>query len=267
MELVHVLQQIPLKAGHYFNHTDSGRVVLNETAARMLGWDNAEDAVGRQLRIAGDPTVFSVKGVTADFYIGSMQQKMQPVIYLNVGAVPIYRFLSFKLQPGNTQETIQALGNKWAQLLPGSSFEYSFMDESLQRIYANEIRMKKAAYTATALCLLIVLLGVLGLVAMNVQKRIKEIGIRKVLGASVPGIIMLFVKEFLLIITVTALVACPLAWFIMKQWLNNYAARVSITPDPFIISMMALGSVTLLLIVLYTARTALINPAKSLKAD
>ncbi|NML19547.1 FtsX-like permease family protein [Pseudoflavitalea sp. G-6-1-2] len=259
--------QIPVKAGQYFNSADSGKVVLNETAAKMLGWKNAEEAIGQQLRMAGDPTVFSVKGVTADFYIGSMQQKMQPVVYLNVDAVPIYRFFSLKLQPGNTKETIRSIENKWAELLPGSSFEFSFMDEALQRIYANEIRMKKAAYTATALCLLIVLLGVLGLVAMNVQKRIREIGIRKVLGASVPGIIMLFVKEFLLIITITALVACPLAWFIMNQWLNNYAARVSITLNPFIVSMMALGGVTLLLIVLYTARTALMNPAKSLKAE
>ena len=151
--------------------------------------------------------------------------------------------------------------------MPGVPFEYSFMDESLAKLYKSEIQLKKASYTATVLALIIVLLGVLGLISLSVQKRTKEIGIRKVLGSSVYGIISLFLKEFLLVILIAAVVACPLAYIIMNKWLQAYAYRVNITLQPFLISICILGLVTALLICIQTVKSALANPIKCLRMN
>ena len=261
--------QIPIQAGSFFsnNNTDSGQVILNAKATEALGWKQAEDAIGQQLRVPGDPTIFTVKGITADFHFGSMQQEIAPIIFMNVGFVPTYRYLSFKLKPGNVSTAITAVERKWAAVLPGSSFEYKFMDDTLKNLYKTEIQLRQAAKTATVLSLIIVLLGIIGLVSLSIQKRTKEIGIRKVLGSSVGAIITLFVREFLVIIFIGGLIACPVAWFIMRGWLDDYAYRIAITAQPFLISIAGLTLITTLLIVMQTLKSALTNPVKGLRTE
>jgi ABC-type antimicrobial peptide transport system permease subunit len=175
--------------------------------------------------------------------------------------------LSFKVKPGNIPATIEAIQKKWAHLLPGSSFEYTFMDDTLKKLYAGEIQLKKAVYTSTVLAFIIVILGVLGLISLSVQKRTKEVGIRKVLGASIPSIIALFMKEFLWVILIACLIACPIAWYIMTNWLNDYAYRITLTAKPFVIAISGLALVTVLLIVLQTIKTGIANPIKSLRTE
>jgi len=262
--------QIPLKAGSFFNsqaEADSLKVVLNEKAVQALGWKTADDAIGKELKIPGSNNVFVIKGVTGDFHFGSMQGKIPPILFFKVRYTNTYRYLSFKIKPGNTSNTIAALEKKWATLLPGSSFEYTFMDDALKILYKTEIQFKKASYTAMVLSLVIVLLGVVGMVSLSIQKRTKEIGIRKVLGSSVRGIIFLFMKDFLLVILIGGIIACPLAYMIMKAWLNDYAYRIPITPQPFILSIIVLGLITALLISLQTSRMANANPTKSLRTE
>jgi len=261
--------KIPLKAGAFFdgNKQDSGKVILNETAARTLGWQHPADAIGQQVRTAGDETVFIVKGVTNDFHFGSMQQKVAPIVVYNVQFANAYRYLSFKLKPGNISATINLLQQKWTALMPGAPFEYNFMDDTLAKLYKSEMQLQKASYTATLLALLIVLLGVLGLVSLSIQKRTKEIGIRKVLGSSVAAIVSLFIKEFLWIIIIGALVACPLAYLLMHSWLQGYAYRIDITAMPFIVAVVMLGGITALLICLQTIKAAVANPVKSLRTE
>jgi putative ABC transport system permease protein len=225
------------------------------------------DAIGRQVRIPGDPTVFTIKGVTADFHFGSMQQQIAPLIFFNVHFAPSYRYLSFKLKPGNLGRTIEAIQKKWAVLLPGSSFEYNFMDDTLKKMYALELQMKKAAETATLLALVIVLLGILGLLSISIQKRTKEIGVRKVLGASAANIITLFLKEFLPVLLIGILVSMPVAWVLMQQWLNNYAYRIPLTAHPFLIATLLLAVFTVLIISIQTGKAALDNPVKSLRTE
>jgi len=260
---------IPLKTGSFFDNRglDSGKVVLNEKAIAALGYNNSNEAIGQQVRIPGVPIVFTIKGVVNDFHFGSMQQAIQPMIFFNVRTSVVHRFLSFKLKPGNISAGIEAIQKKWATLLPGSSFEYSFMDDTLKKLYKTEIQLKKAAYTATGLSLVIVLMGVLGLVSLSIQKRMKEIGIRKVLGSSVSGIIALFMKEFLWVILIAGLIACPVAWFIMHGWLSNYAYRISLTTKPFIISVAGLAFITALLITIQTIKAGTDNPVKSLRTE
>jgi putative ABC transport system permease protein len=263
------LYQIPMRAGSFFEGRamDSGKIVLNEAAAGALGWKNISGAIGKQVRITGDPTVFTIKGVTNNFHFGSMQQKMAPIAFFNVQFAPIYRYMSFKLKPGNIQAGIDAVQKKWSSLLPGAPFEYKFMDDTLANLYKSEIQLKKASYTATVLALIIVLLGVIGLISLSIQKRTKEIGIRKVLGSSVVAIITLFIKEFLLVIIIGGAIACPLAYVIMHSWLQGYAYRINITAAPFIISIVCLGLITALLICLQTIKAAIANPVKSLRSE
>jgi ABC-type antimicrobial peptide transport system permease subunit len=261
--------KIPMRTGSFFegHAMDSGKIIINEAAANALRWKNVSDAIGKQIRIPGDPTVFTIKGVTGNFHFGSMQQKVAPIAFFNVQFAPIYRYMSFKLKPGNIKASIDAVQKKWSSLLPGAPFEYKFMDDTLANLYKSEIQLKKASYTATALALVIVLLGVLGLVSLSIQKRTKEIGIRKVLGSSVLGIVSLFIKEFLLTILIGGLVAAPLAYMIIHSWLQNYAYRINITPGPFIISIFVLGLITALIICLQTIKTALANPVDSLRSE
>ncbi len=261
--------QIPLRAGGFLgnNITDSGKVVLNEKAVEVLGWKDASEAIGQQIRIPGDPTIFTVKGVTADFHFSSMQQKIAPFIFFNVKFTSTYRYLSFKIKPGEVFNTIAAIEKKWASLLPGSAFEYNFMDDTLKQLYKTEMQLKKASYTATGLSMVIVLLGVLGLVSLSIQKRTKEIGVRKVLGASVPSIISLFMKEFVWIILIAGIIACPIAWFIMQGWLGDYAYRIRLTARPFITAIAGLALITIVVIVFQTIKAGIANPVKSLRTE
>lgn len=261
--------QVPMLTGSFFdkNGLDSGKMVINETAITTLGFRNAEEAIGKQYRVPGDPTLFTIKGVVRNFHFGSMQKAIPPIVFFNVRYSPLFRYLSFKLKPGNVNASIAAIQKKWSQVLPGTSFEYTFMDDTLQKLYASEVQLKKAAYTSTVLALIIVLLGILGLVSLSIQKKAKEIGIRKVLGASVTSIISLFMKEFVWIMLIAGVIACPLAWMIMQGWLNDYAYRISITATPFVVSVAALATITILLITLQTVKAGLENPVKSLRME
>lgn len=263
------LYQIPLIAGSPFegHRLDSLKVILNETAIKALGWKNVNDAIGQQVRIPGNSQIYTISGVTNDFHFSSMQTKVAPIIMFNLQFDFIYRYLSFKLTPGNIPESIRALQKKWNMLLPGTPFEYKFMDETLATMYQSEIKLKKASYTATVLALIIVLLGVLGLVSLSIQKRTKEIGIRKVLGSSVIAIITLLIKEFVWIILTSGIVACPLAYIIMNKWLQGYAYRIDISMQPFLISVFILGFITALLISIQTIKAALANPVDSLRSE
>jgi ABC-type antimicrobial peptide transport system permease subunit len=263
------LYQIPLVAGNRFmgGMADSANVLMNETAIKALGFKNAGSAAGRQVRFLGDPTIYTISGITKDFHFGSMQHKVAPIIMFNVQLAGIYRFMSFRINPGNITAGINDIQKKWAELMPGAPFEYKFMDDTLANLYKSEIQLKKAAYAATILALIIVLLGIIGLVSLSIQKRTKEIGIRKVLGSSVAGIMLLFIKDFLLVILIGGLVACPLAYIIMQHWLQGYAYRVDITAQPFVISISSLGLITALLICIQTTKAAITNPVKSLRTE
>jgi len=262
---------IPLEAGVFFRHPnemyDSTRVVLNETAAKALGWKDPQDAIGKQVRIGKYDNLFTIYGVTKDFHFGSMQDMIPPFIFMHVKYLKEYRYFSFKLRPGNISSTIETLQRKWQALLPGSAFEYAFMDETLQKMYQTEIQLKKAATAATVLTLLIVLLGVFGLVSLSVYKKMKEVGIRKVLGASVASIVLLFLKEFLVVISIAFLIALPLGYYIMNEWLHNYAYRIGMSPQPFVLSLFIITLMTAALVSFQTLKMALTTSVKTLRSE
>lgn len=262
---------ITLKAGVFFSQagafTDSSAIVINETEAKALGWNHAEDAVGQRVKLTGSNQIYTIAGVTNDFHFGSMQESVPPITFMHISNSLIFRYFSVKLKPGDIGTSLSALQKKWALLMPGAPFEYKFMDETLRHLYKTEIQLRQAAYTAFLLALIIVLLGVLGLVAMSIQRRTKEIGIRKVLGSSVANIIILFIREFLFVILIAGLIAFPIAYVIMQNWLNAYVYRINITTLPFILSILLLGFISALLIGLQTMKVALSNPVKSLRTE
>lgn len=261
--------RIALLAGAYFDSRglDSGKVVLNERAALALGFERPETAVGQPLRVSGSPEIFTVKGVVKDFHFGSMQAQIQPMVLYSVYGNPVFRYLSFKIRPEHVGESMAALQRKWSELLPGSAFEYTFMDDVLAKLYTRELQLKKAAYMATALALLIALLGVLGLVSLSLRRRLKEIGVRKVLGASGAGIVGLFLKEFMLVLLLAGLLVCPLAWYLLDKWLNAYAYRIALTPAVFAAALAGMALLTALLIGLQSARAASSNPVDTLRSE
>lgn len=264
---------IPLAAGVFFNAPDqpatqdSTRVVLNEKAARALGWQRPLDAVGRQIRLGGSAEPFIVSGVVRNFHFDAMNAPVKPQLVLHQSINPYYRYFAFKIRPGNIGASVQALQKKWAELMPGAPFEYQFMDQTLQHMYAVELRLRKAASTATVLAFVIVLLGVLGLVASSVRRRNKEIAIRKVIGASAGRIIRLFLKEYVPALLVAGLVATPLAYWIMNTWLDDYATKIDITPLPFIGAIAVLALIMIVLIAAQTLGTALRNPVRALRSE
>ena len=261
--------QIPLLAGKFFKseETNPNLVVINEKALYSYGFKNAEDAIGQQLHIIDDENSLTVIGVISDFHFESMQQQIKPQVFFSVNTNLHYRYLSFKLKPGNINESLMAVQQKWNSLMPDSSFEYQFMDDTLANLYKNELQFKKATYTASILSLIIALLGIFGMVSLSINKRVKEVGIRKVLGASVANISFLFIKEFLVVLGLAILIACPLAYLLMTQWLSGYAYQISIGWNPFLIGILLIGSITVLLILFQTLKTAIANPVKSLKTE
>ena len=261
--------QIRLTAGRFFDSIgqDSLNVVLNEKAVRAMGYKKPADAIGRQVRAMGDPRLFTVVGITQDFHFNSMQQAIQPMLFFSVKGAPIYRYLSFKIHPGNVSRSIDAIQKRWATLLPGNPFAYTFMDDTLRKLYQTELQLEKAAYVSTALSLIIVLLGVFGLVSLSVARRAKEVGIRKVLGASVPGIVGLFLKEYAWILLIANAISWPIAYWFMTNWLAEYAYHTPLTWSPFVLVGAGLAVVTALVVSLQTIKAALMNPVKSLRSE
>jgi putative ABC transport system permease protein len=261
--------QIPLLAGRFLEagETNPNTVVINEKALHTYGFKNAEDAIGQQLNVVGETQLLTVQGVVGNFHFESMQQHIKPQLFFSVNSNTNYRFLSFKLKPGDVNKSITEIQQVWKSLMPSSSFEYKFMDDTLANLYESEIQFKKATYTSALLSLILALLGIFGMVSLSIHKRVKEVGIRKVLGASASRISFLFIKEFIFILGLSIVVACPLAYLLMDSWLSNYAYRITIGFNPFLIGILLIGGITVLLILFQTIRVAITNPIKSLRTE
>ncbi len=263
--------QIPMAAGQYF-HADRGtfqaaRLVLNESAIKALGFKNAQEAIGQQVRMHNAPNIFTIVGATKDFHFESMHKAIGPTAFMQVRDNPFYRYLSFRLIPTNLGEAMKNIEKKWRELLPDAPFEYTFMDDTLQKMYQSEVQLQQAAEVATTLAIIIVLLGILGMVSLNIVRRTKEVGIRKVLGASGISIVFLFLKEFLIVVALAIVIAFPLAVISMNSWLQNYAYRIEISWITFVFVGLAFIGMVALLVGFQTLKAARLNPVKSLKIE
>jgi len=245
----------------------SGKVVLNEKAVAALGLNSP---IGKTIKLGGpDGFGLTVTGVVKDFHYESMQHAIQPLLlaYLNEPFSRSYRYLSVKLSTSNIVRAVNDIQGKWKSLFPDAGFEYSFMDSKIQSLYKSELQLKKATDVATMLNLIIVFLGIFGVVAFTLVKRSKEIAVRKVLGADVRNIILLFIKEYAWLIVIANAIGCPIAYFAMNSWLQNYAYRMHLTPVPYLVAcaLVFLGAFGLIAVQCFNVANS--NPVKSLRTE
>ncbi|MFC6103524.1 ABC transporter permease [Olivibacter domesticus] len=262
--------KIPMLAGKFLDdkiNQDLAKVVISEKASQLLGFKNPNDALNQQVYLKPNDFPATIVGVTKDFYAASMRDAQTPVIWTNIKADNLFRYFSIRLNAGNLGQHLASIEKEWKKLLPNTPFEYQFMDESIDALYKTELQLKNAAYTATILSSLIVFLGIVGLVSLNVQKRRKEIGVRKVLGSTVNGIISLFMKDLLITFIVAIVIACPLVYLFISKWLQSYSIQITLTPLFFILPILLLASVAAAIIGLQTVKAAKSNPVDSLRDE
>jgi len=261
--------QMEMVKGRNFSEqfgTDSTGMIINETAAQAYGI--ADNPLNKNISFPfyGSPTLFHVIGVVKDFNFASLRDNVTPLaMVINRKEAP--DGLIVKMQSNNLPALIAQLKAKWAALLPGQPFAYSFMDADFDAIYRAEQRMGKISILFSTLAIVIACLGLFGLSAFAVERRSREISIRKVFGASVASILSLLSYDFLRLIVIAVLIALPIAWLALSAWLDNFAYRTALSPWVF-----ALGATLVLLIALATTlfqtlKAAVSNPVDSLRTE
>jgi len=242
------------------------QIVLNESAVKALGL-TVSSAINRQIKVPSSGAILTVAGVIKDFNYSSLQNQVEPLAFFHVKDATAYRYLSLKLSTSNIVMTVAQIRDKWKELSPGTPFEYTFMDEKFQSLYRSELQLRKAANIATILNLIIVFLGIFGVVAFTLTKRTKEIAVRKVLGADVKNIIMLFIRDYAVLILLANLIAWPLTYVITNKWLQGYAYRINqdIVPYLFVCLFIFLTAFSMITIQCFKAGAA--NPVKSLRTE
>ena len=237
--------------------------IVNEAAVKSFGWDRP---VGKKIIWAGDKNKKGyVIGVVKDFHYASFHEEIAPLILHMSAGVPSY--LSIRLQGKNLSRTMSFLEDKWKEFYPGHPFDYFFLDENFNSLYKSEEKMGSLFRIFTALGLIISCLGLYGLSSFLMEQRTKEIGIRKVLGASVIRILFMVSGEFVRWVVLANVVAWPIIYFAMKQWLENFAYRISIPILAFLLSAVIVLIIALLTIAYQSIKAAWANPADSLRYE
>jgi putative ABC transport system permease protein len=259
---------LKIKEGSFFNNyrtseEANGEIILNEAAVKAMGWQSALN------KTVSTPqgSAFRVTGVVGDFHFLSLQENVGPLAFVHVRANKAYRYLSVKIQSADMAKAVAAIKNKWTELSPGSPFDYSFMDDKFANLYRPELQLRKAANMATVLNLLIVFMGVFGIVAFTLARRVKEIAVRKVLGADVKNILFLFFRDYGILMVIASIIAWPLVYLATDRWLQNYANRVHQDVVPYLVVTGTLFLTAFIFIALQCYKAAAGNPVKSLRAE
>jgi putative ABC transport system permease protein len=236
--------------------------ILNESAVKALGWQPAE-AIGKKMFL-GEQRPGEVKAVVKDFHFASLHNPIEPLVLFpgGWGGTAIV-----KVSGKNLSQTISFIATKWKQIAPHRPFEYRFMDEDFDKLYSSEMRTAKVFNIFSAIAILLACLGLFGLSAYSARQRIKEIGIRKTLGASAGNITLLLSNSFIKLVLVAFFVACPIAWFVMNKWLQDFAYRININWWVFVIAGIAAILIALITVSFHAIKAALANPVKSLRTE
>jgi putative ABC transport system permease protein len=246
--------------------TDSSGIIINEATAKLLGF---ADPLNKILYYLTDiktkkVTTYHVIGVVKDFNYNSLRQTVTPLALL-LGSQTSK--IALKINTANIKGLISQIENKWKTIVPGQPFSYSFMDEQFSNIYKAEQRISQISVSFAVLAILIACLGLFGLVTYAAEQRIKEIGIRKVLGASVVNLVGMLSKDFLNLVIISALIAFPIAWWAMNRWLQDFAYRITISWWVFAIAGIAAAVIALVTVSFQAIKAALANPVKSLRTE
>ncbi|MGZ3871763.1 MAG: ABC transporter permease [Mucilaginibacter sp.] len=257
-----------LAAGRNFSKafsTDTNNFIINEEAVREFGWKSAQNALGKDMQY-GD-TKGKVIGVVKDFHFESLHQKIVPLVMTLPANNERYRRISIKIEGNHTKETIAIVEQAWHKYLPETPFDFTFLDERFAQLYNSEQQQGSLFTIFSCIAIFIACLGLFGLSAFTITQRVKEIGVRKVLGASVSQIVTELSKDFLKLVLVASVIALPVAWFSMNKWLLDFAFRINISWW-----VLAMAGIIALIIAFVTIsfqsiKAALANPVESLRSE
>ncbi|RYZ56924.1 MAG: FtsX-like permease family protein, partial [Chitinophagaceae bacterium] len=246
--------------------TDSSGILLNEAAARLLPFP---DPIGKTVYYVDDfqakkTKPYRVLGILKDFNFNSLREQVSPMALFFQEERGKF---AVRFQTEAVTSVLAQIEGIWKKMAPGQPFSYSFMDEDFNRIYHGEERVGKIALSFSVLAILIACMGLLGLVTYAAEQRTKEIGIRKVLGASVTNIVNMLSKDFVKLVIIAIFLAFPLAWWAMNKWLQDFAYRISIDWKVFLLAGLAAIFIALFTVAVQAVKAALANPVKNLRTE
>lgn len=262
--------KIPLLAGRNFLPTDSNPIgnkvknaILNESAAKLLGFKNAAEAAGQ--KFVFNNKEWDIVGVVSDFHQQSLKHNIEPIVF-----APFYTlsgFISVKIDASNPAQSIAMVHKKYDEFFPGNNFNYFFMNQRFDEQYKDDRIFGQISSFFSLLAVLIASLGIFGLSSYTIAQRTKEIGVRKVLGATVSGIVTLLSKDFLKLVLFAVVIGAPIAWYGVEFWLSDFAYRIDIEWWMFAIAAVLSITIAFASVSLQSIRAALMNPVKSLKSE
>jgi putative ABC transport system permease protein len=256
--------RIDLVAGHGLADSDTiNGLIVNERLAKIAGFDNVDEIVGKEIDLWGKH--LPVKGVVKDFNTTSLEKPIEPVVlFTNIND---FQKLSIKLRLADTEETLMAIRAKWQQTYPEYIFSYNFLDEQINNLYRGERKMSMLLNIFSFIAVAIGCLGLFGLVTFMANRKTKEIGLRKVLGASVQSIMLLFSKEFVKLLLIAFALAAPAAGFLMHTVLQEFAYRIPLGPAVFLTGLCATFLIAFLTVGYRSFRSASANPVNALRSE
>ncbi|HEY6978642.1 MAG TPA: ABC transporter permease [Chitinophagaceae bacterium] len=262
--------QIKVLKGRNFSKefSDSASVILNEAAAQQIGW---KEPLGQYIQYpGGDNQRFRVIGIVKDFNIESLRNTVVPFALFHVSSKTYdigKMYISARVKPGKINAAVNKLQRQWKSFAPDTPFEYNFLDEEFGALYSSEQRMSVVFTLFTALSIFVACLGLFGLAAYTAERRRKEIGIRKVLGASVQSVVAILSTEFVKMVLIASLIAFPVGWWAMNKWLEDFAYRISIEWWVFVVAGAVAMFIALATVSFQAVKAAIANPVKSLRTE
>ena len=249
-------------SGAMSRDSEALNIVINETAQRVLGWNTPEEAIGQEV-LFGRGWTGTVIGVVRDFHFRSMHLKIEPLVLFLGGGL----HLAVRLHPGDPGRALDYIENQWLRMFPDFPFAYTFLDENIERLYRSEVRIGYVFGVFALVAVFLVCLGLFALVSFTMERRTREIGVRKALGASVQQVLALLSGEFVGLVLIANVLAWPAAWLTMQRWLESFAYRTEIGWEIFFLSGVTALLITLVTIGYRVVRTALANPADVLRNE
>ncbi len=255
---------LKMLAGRVYDKSDTIKeIVINETLLKMLGEKSAENAVGKDIRIGRNWS--KISGVVKDFKTNSLRKNIKPLLMAERSE--FYSLTSIKLKSSNIKKTEAAINSAWSRFFPEYAYSSTFMDDNIAKFYEQETQLELLYKIFAGLAIFISCLGLYGLVSFMAVQKTKEIGVRKVLGASVANIVFLFSKEFTILVALAFVIAAPIAYFMMHAWLSDFAYRIKIGTGFFAVAITSSILIAWLTVGYKSIKAAMANPVKSLRSE
>jgi putative ABC transport system permease protein len=252
--------------GRNFNpdrESDRKGMLINEEASKMFGFEGVDEALGKIIFVGSRS--FEIIGVIENYHFRSLRYKLRPILFMQ--GYPRNPAYAIKVSKENMTNTISMIEEKWKETYPGNVFSYYFLDEKFDQQYSSDKQIGMVTSVLTILAVIISFLGLFGLSLYNVNRRIREIGIRKVLGASVSNVIVLLSKEHIVLVMTGCGVGVSLVYQMIKTWLQNYAYKMPLDFALFLIPILIVVLLSTLTVSIKTVRASLANPVDSLKSE